>query len=46
MLRDKYAADFVIILTDEHLGDLTGLPERFHNNTYRVLEIPPPPVEP
>jgi len=46
MLRDKYAADFVIILTDKHLGDLTGLPERFHNNTYRVLEIPHPPEVP
>lgn len=40
MLRRRYGAEYVLVSTKEHVGDLSGLRERFHSDTYRVLEIP------
>lgn len=40
-LQKRYGADYVVILTKEHVGDISGLIERFSNDIYRVLEISP-----
>ena len=39
-LQKKYGSDYVVVLAKEHIGDLSGLKERFRNDDYLVLEIP------
>ncbi len=39
-LKDLYGAQYVVILSYEHKGDVSGLIERYANADYRVLEIP------
>jgi len=39
-LKKLYGADYLVVLSKEHKGNLTGLIEQFHNADYRVLEIP------
>jgi len=40
MLRSRYGATFVVVKSKEHVGNLSGLMERFNNGDYKVLEIP------
>jgi len=40
MLQERYNADYVVVSTKEHTGDLSGLKEIFVNEDYRVLKIP------
>lgn len=39
-LQKRYGANYVVVLAKEHIGDLSGLKERFQNDDYLVLEIP------
>ena len=40
LLQERYCADYIITLAEEHRGNLDGLIERFRNEQYLVLEIP------
>lgn len=40
LLRQRHGADYVIISAKGHVGDVAGLLDRYHNEAYRVLEIP------
>ena len=39
-LKKLYGANYIVVLNREHVGNLSGLIERFSNADYRVLEIP------
>jgi hypothetical protein len=40
LLQERYDADYIVILAEEHRGNLDGLIGRFRNEKYLVLEIP------
>jgi hypothetical protein len=40
LLQERYGADYIIILAEEHRGNLDGLIKRYRNEQYLVLEIP------
>jgi len=40
LIKERYGADYLIILAEEHRGNLDGLIRRYRNEQYIVLEIP------
>jgi hypothetical protein len=38
-LNRKYGADYALLLTKDHRGDLSGLAEVFSNDEYRIVKI-------
>lgn len=46
LLQERYGANYIVVSTKNHLGNLEGLIEHYRNEKFRVLEIPTHQISP